>query len=95
MSVPIELQTIVDLFASSPKQIKIEALVDYADRLPDPPPDLVQDLERVRECQSPFHVAAVIDDDATPIFYFQVPREVSNDARLRRDPPTWPRRPSR
>lgn len=76
MTVPTELQQIVDLFASSPKQIKVAALVDYSDRLPDPPPEIAQDkLERVRDCQTPFFVAARIDDDANAHLYFQVPQE--------------------
>jgi cysteine desulfuration protein SufE len=76
MSVPEGLRAIVDLFATSPKQIKVAALVDYADRLPEPPPELAQEsLERVVECQTPFHVAAVVDADATARLYFQVPRE--------------------
>ncbi len=77
MPLPEPLQRLVDLFASSPKQIKIAAMVDYADRLPDPPPELVEDggLERVHECQTPFFVTSRIDPEHRVTLYFEVPRE--------------------
>ena len=74
---PARLQQLVDLFASSPKQIKIEALVDYANRLPDPPDHLrnAEAMERVHECQTPFYVASEVGDDKAVTLAFDVPRE--------------------
>jgi cysteine desulfuration protein SufE len=75
--VPDQLQRLVDLFAASPKQVKVAAMVDYADRLPDPPPELVEEgaLERVHECQTPFYVTSHVDADGKVTLWFQVPRE--------------------
>lgn len=76
-TLPPRLQQLVDLFASSPKQIKIEALVDYANRLPDPPEHLrnPEVMQRVHECQTPFFVASEVDDDGVVTLAFDVPRE--------------------
>ncbi len=77
MGLPAKLQQLVDLFAASPKQVKVEALVDYSKRLADPPPHLSSDgaLERVHECQTPFFVATEIDPDGHVTLYFDVPME--------------------
>lgn len=76
MALPESLQRLVDLFAASPRQVKVQALVDYSDRLPQPPDGLIDErLERVHECQTPFFVATVIDEDERVRLFFQVPRE--------------------
>ena len=77
MPVPPKLQQLVDLFSASPKQVKVEALVDYAKRLADPPETVLQEgtLEQVHECQTPFFVAADVDDHGRVTLYFQVPQE--------------------
>jgi cysteine desulfuration protein SufE len=77
MSVPPKLQQLVDLFAASPKHVKVEALVDYAKRLADPPQAMLADgvLEQVHECQTPFFVATEVDDARRVTLYFQVPQE--------------------
>ena len=77
MPVPDNLQRLVDLFAASPKQVKVAAMVDYADRLPDPPPELIEagSLERVHECQTPFYVTSEVDPEGRVTLWFQVPRE--------------------
>lgn len=75
-ALPPQLQKLVDLFATAPKQIKVEAMVDFSDRLPDPPPHIAQDeLEQVRECQTPFFVAVEKDESGGVHLHFQVPRE--------------------
>lgn len=75
--IPDRLQRLVDLFASSPKQIKIEAMVDYSNRLPDPPPHLREPgaMERVHECQTPFFVATEVGPDEVVHLHFEVPPE--------------------
>lgn len=77
MSVPPKLQQLVDLFAASPKQVKVEALVDYAKRLADPPETMLDDgvLEQVHECQTPFFVATEVDGEGHVTLYFKVPHE--------------------
>lgn len=74
---PPALQRLVDLFASSPKQIKVQALVDYSDRLAAPPAEVIgaSHLEQVHECQTPFFVATEVDADNVVQLYFDVPRE--------------------
>jgi cysteine desulfuration protein SufE len=74
---PAALQQLVELFASSPRDLKVHALVDYSNRLADPParyndPEL---LTQVHECQTPFFVAVEIDDDQRITVHFKVPRE--------------------
>lgn len=78
MSLPPRLKTIVDVFATSPKEFRLEALLDYSRRLPDLPqrfqddPDL---LEEVPECQTPFFLATEVDDDGAVHMFFSVPPE--------------------
>lgn len=60
--------------ANSPREFRIEALLDFSRRLP-PPPDGVSELERVHECQTPFFVAVDIADDSTVQLVFDAPAE--------------------
>ena len=75
MSLPAGLEQLVNLFASSPKNIKIEALVDYSDRLPELPPGMEAGLEKVHECQTPFFVASRVATDGAVELFFDAPRE--------------------
>jgi cysteine desulfuration protein SufE len=78
MSLPAKLQRIVDLFAAAPKDIKIQALLDYSNRVPELPAryaDHPELLERVHECQSPFFLAAELNSDQAVTIYFDSPRE--------------------
>ena len=74
---PAALQQLVDLFASSPKEIKVQALVDCSNRLSDPPPEFqnAEAMTQVHECQTPFFVAVELDEDERVTLHFQVPRE--------------------
>ena len=75
-SLPPRLEQIVNLMKASPKQVRVEAMLDYANRIP-PLPDGMDssELERVPECQSPFFVATELDDDGLVHLYFDAPRE--------------------
>lgn len=78
MALPSRLQTIVDVFATSPKEFRLEALVDYARRLPDLPQRYADDpelLEQVPECQTPFFLATELDEDGTVHMFFSAPPE--------------------
>lgn len=78
MALPSRLQTIVDVFATSPKEFRLEALVDYARRLPELPPRYADDpglLEQVPECQTPFFLATEVDEDGTVHIFFSAPPE--------------------
>jgi cysteine desulfuration protein SufE len=73
-----ELQEIVDEFAASPKAMRLELLLDFANSLPDLPPHLASDrsgLEQVHECQTPFFVAAEPDAEGRVALHFDAPPE--------------------
>lgn len=74
---PETLQEIVELFAESPPQDRLELLLDYAMRLPDLPEELqaARDrMEPVPECQTPVFLLSTIRDGK--VYYnIDVPRE--------------------
>lgn len=71
-----ELQEIVDEFADAPKALRLQILLDFANGLPPLPDDMNRDgLEQVHECQTPFFVAAPVDDDRRVTLYFDAPPE--------------------
>ena len=75
---PPALQQIVDLFAAAPREVKLQALLDYSRRVPPLPPDLAgrpELLEKVDECQAPFFVKADVDADGAVSLYFDAPAE--------------------
>jgi len=78
MTTPPKLQRIVDLFADAPRDIKLQALLDYSRRVPPLPPELAEHpelLEKVHECQSPFFLKAAVEPDGTVRMYFDAPPE--------------------
>lgn len=73
---PAKLQEVVDEFAGLPRDLRVEALLDYSRMVPPLPPHLNADaLERVHECQTPFFVAVEIDEDEQVILHFEAPPE--------------------
>ena len=61
---------------ASPKQVRVEAMLDYSNRIPPLPEGMdSSELERVPECQSPFFVATEIDDQGQVHLFFDAPRE--------------------
>lgn len=78
MDLPPQLQRIVELFSSAPKDIRIQALLDYSNRVPPLPDHLANNrdkLEQVHECQTPFFLATEVDDDGHVTIYFDCPPE--------------------
>lgn len=72
---PPRLQNIVDVFRSSPKEFRVEALLDFSKRLPPLPDHLsATDMERVHECQTPFFIATEMEDGKVRI-HFDAPAE--------------------
>lgn len=67
------LQEIVAEFQESDGSEKIELLLDYANRLPEPPVDAA-DFEEVAECMTPVSVGAVMKDGRLK-FRFIAPKE--------------------
>lgn len=76
MPTPQRLQQIVDLFAEAPKDVRLEALLEYSQGLPPLPPALRDNrgaMEQVVECQTPFFLACELDRDRRVHLYFDAP----------------------
>lgn len=75
-TIPEPLQEIIDQFAASDRQEKLELLLEFADQLP-PLPEQYRDhvgMEQVHECMSPVFVVAE-RADAAVVLHFDVPPE--------------------
>jgi cysteine desulfuration protein SufE len=78
MATPAKLQRIVDLFAGAPKDLRLEALLEYSRKLPPLPEGLAghrEAMEQVVECQTPFFLATQVDEDRTVHVFFDCPPE--------------------
>ncbi len=77
MATPEKLAQIVDLLAAAPRDVKLEALLDYSRRLPELPAELrdFDRFERVVECQSPLFLHTELGDDGVVKLYFDAPAE--------------------
>lgn len=72
------LQHIVDLFSGAPKDLRLQALLEYSRKVPPLPAGLAANrgsLEQVPECQTPFFLAVEVDDDRRVTLHFDVPDE--------------------
>jgi cysteine desulfuration protein SufE len=77
-SAPPKLQRIVELFAGAPKDLRVEALLEYSRKLPPLPPRLEGqqgDMEQVVECQTPFFLSTEVDDECRVTAWFDCPPE--------------------
>ena len=71
------LNQLGELFASSPREVRLQALLDYARRLPDLPDRLAEHpelLQPVPECQTPFALLVEAENGAVRL-YFSVPAQ--------------------
>ena len=78
MATPPALQQIVDLFAEAPRELRLEALLEYSRSLPPLPEHLNghrEQMEKVVECQTPFFLASEIGDDHRVQLWFDAPPE--------------------
>ena len=78
MSTAPPLQRIVDLFASAPKELRVQALLEYSRKVPPLPEELTAHrdrMEAVPECQTPFFLATQVSEDDRVRLYFDVPAE--------------------
>ena len=74
---PPALQRIVDLFAGAPKELRLQALLEYSRKVPPLPPELADHpelMEPVPECQTPFFLKTDVDDGHVRL-HFSVPDE--------------------
>jgi cysteine desulfuration protein SufE len=74
---PGRLDEVVAELAELPRELKLEALLDYANALPPLPERYAGNrdaLERVHECQTPFFVATELEDGHVRL-WFDAPDE--------------------
>ena len=72
------LQRIVDLFASAPKDLRVQALLEYSRKVPPLPEEYAAHrdrMEQVPECQTPFFLATEVDEEEKVSLHFDVPAE--------------------
>lgn len=72
MALPTKLQEALDFFRALPKELKTQVLLEYAKKVPTPPPGV--ELEQVHECQTPFFVKAGVEGGRVRLHFF-VPDE--------------------
>src|SRR4051812_23850711 len=74
---PPKLAEIVDEFASAPRELVLEMLLEFADAMPALPADLAghEGMEPVPECQTQFFLKAVVRPDDTVETLFDCPPE--------------------
>src|SRR5438270_11656344 len=80
MATPAALQEIVDLFAEAPRELRLEALLEYSRSLPALPERLNghrEQMERVVEGQTPFFLASEIGDDHRVHLWVDAPPEAT------------------
>src|SRR4051812_31219886 len=77
MNMPTRLAEIVEDFASAPRDVVLEMLLEYVDALPALPPDLVghDGMEQVPECQTAFFLRANVQPDRRVEMWFDCPPE--------------------
>ncbi len=76
MSMPSPLRAVIDDFAAAPIELKIDLLVEYAEKVPPLPPHLSERpeaLEQVEECQTPFFLTTEVDEEDRVTVWFDCP----------------------
>lgn len=71
---PSKLAEIVEIFQSSPKMLKTDLLLEYAEKMPPLPEGELVAMERVAECTTPFSVK--VENQAGRVqLFFDAPKE--------------------
>ena len=75
---PEKLEKVIQRFATAPRELKGQALLQYAKKVPPLPQEYADDpnrLAQVHECQSPFFLAVDVDDEGRVRLFFDCPPE--------------------
>lgn len=74
---PQKLAEIVDEFASAPREVVLEMLLEFSDAVPQLPDELKghEGMEQVPECQTQFFLRAEVQPDDTVKTWFDCPLE--------------------
>jgi cysteine desulfuration protein SufE len=74
---PDKLATIVDEFATAPRDVVLEMLLEYADAVRPLPAEFAEHvgMEQVPECQTPFFLKAGVTPQGTVELFFDCPPE--------------------
>jgi cysteine desulfuration protein SufE len=77
MDMPARLAEIVEEFASAPREVVLEMLLEYSDAVPPLPAELAghTGMEQVPECQTRFFLRAMVGPDRTVTTWFDCPPE--------------------
>jgi cysteine desulfuration protein SufE len=77
MEIPAKLAEVVEEFASAPREVVLEMLLEYADAVPPLPPELAEHagMEQVPECQTQFYLRATVGPDKVVTTWFDCPKE--------------------
>jgi cysteine desulfuration protein SufE len=77
MDMPDKLAAIVEEFASAPREVVLEMLLEFSDALPPLPAELAghNGMEQVPECQTPFFLAVHVTPERTVELWFDCPPE--------------------
>jgi cysteine desulfuration protein SufE len=78
MPLPAKLEKVVQRFSTAPRELKGQALLQFAKKVPPLPREYADDpnrLARVHECQSPFFLAVQVEDDGEVHLFFDCPPE--------------------
>jgi cysteine desulfuration protein SufE len=78
MSLPPRLARAVERFRTAPRELRVQALLQYAEKVPPLPDEYLRDrsrLEKVHECQTPFFVATRVDEEGGVHLLFDAPPE--------------------
>lgn len=78
MTLPKNLQEIVDDFASMSREEKLETLIAFAESMPDLPERFKEErstMEPVPECMTPVFIIAEKDANGGIVFYLDIPKQ--------------------
>lgn len=78
MSLPTKLAKIVQQYSMASRELRVQALLESARRLPPLPDALAENrdgLEQVHECQTPFFLATEVTEEGRVRIHFDCPPE--------------------